>query len=231
MSILTCRQLVIGYGGRGILPPVDLVVERGQFWAIVGRNGAGKSTWFRTVLGLMPPVSGAAERATERISYVPQRAAFDDLYPVPAEDVVAMGMDRGWSFLRPRSHRARALDALREVGAQDLAGRLFRSLSGGQKQRVLLARLVASETELALLDEPTAAMDAVAERETIALLDDIRHRFGTTLLVVSHDLSVARAHADRVLYLDRHQGVVMSGSPDELEALPAFRHAFGGALG
>lgn len=231
MSILTCRQLVIGHAGRPLLPPVDLVIEPGSFWAVLGRNGSGKTTWFRTILGLLPPVSGAVDLRTERVSYIPQRAAFDDLYPLPVEDVVAMGMERGWSFLRPANRRARAVEALREVGAQDLVGRLFRSLSGGQKQRVLLARLVASQTELALLDEPTAAMDAVAERETLVLLDEIRRRFGTTLLVVSHDLGMAEEHADRVLFLDRHLGTVMSGTPAELHALPAFQRAFGGALG
>jgi len=224
-ALLRCRDLVVGYR-EPLLPPIDLTIGRGEFWSVVGRNGSGKTTWFRTVLGLAAPISGTVELGPGvRCSYVPQRSAFDALYSVTARDVVGMGAERHGSFFRLRAPDTR--DALAAVDAGALADRPFRSLSEGQKQRVLLARLVASGAGLAFLDEPTAAMDIVAEQEALTLLDGIRHRFGTAVVVVSHSLAVFRRHADHVLFVDRAAPVVMHGTPGELEAHPVFRARYG----
>lgn len=221
--LLTCQGLTVGYDGRAILAPIDLSLGRGEFWAVVGRNGSGKTTWFKTLLGLQPPVTGRIDRpGNAPIAYVPQRSAFDPLYPVPVREVVAMGAERGWSFLRPfATHHERVAQALDAVGAAHLADRTFRSLSEGQKQRVLLARMIASDAKLALLDEPTAAMDAVAEAEAMHLLDDLRKRFDLTVVVVSHHLAAAFAHAGHILFLDPDEGVVV-GTPDEIRASAAY---------
>lgn len=174
--LYTCDRLEIGYGRAPLLPPISLSVGRGEFWAVVGRNGSGKTTWFRTLLGLQPPVGGAVIHpgGPPRATYIPQRQGYDPIYPLTAAQVVAMAVDRGWSFTRPRAGGDAVRAALAEVGAAELASRTFRSLSEGQKQRVLLARLVAAEADVAFLDEPTAAMDRVAEREALALLDRVR---------------------------------------------------------
>lgn len=230
-AVLRCEGLRVGYGGTPLLPPIDVEVRAGEFWAVVGRNGSGKSTWFRTLLGLQPPVGGRIvwPSGDPRISYVPQRTGFDDLYPILARHVVAMGIDRGWSFLRPSLLRespevGRALGA---VGAGDLADRTFRSLSEGQKQRVLLARLVVSGARLVLLDEPTAAMDVVAEAESLRMLDELRRRYGMATIVVSHYLGVARDFADRVILLDRDEQEVVVGTPREVFEHSAFRSRYG----
>ena len=231
-ALLRCEGLEVGHHGRTILPALDVIFRSGELWAVVGRNGSGKTTLFRTALGLIPPVRGTVLRAAPdlRLSYVPQRSSFDRLFPVVARDVVRMGLDRGRSFLRPSLREPEAVRAALEgVSALELSGRPFRTLSEGQKQRVLLARLAASTPQLALLDEPTAAMDVVAEREAFGLLRDLRDRQGTTVVVVSHYLSAAREFADRVIFLDREGEVALVGAPEVVFGDPAFGRRYGDA--
>jgi zinc transport system ATP-binding protein len=182
--LLRCERLRVGHGGRAILPPVDLELRRAEFVAVVGRNGAGKTTWFRTLLGLLPPVSGGVvARPGLRLSYVPQRAQLDALCPLLVHEVVAMGALRGLSFARPGARDSQLVArALERTNAAALAAHPYRALSEGQKQRVLLARLYASDPELALLDEPTSAMDFVAEREALDLIAALRAERGTTVV-------------------------------------------------
>jgi zinc transport system ATP-binding protein len=118
-----------------------------------------------------------------------------------------------------------------EMGVESLHDSPFRKLSEGQKQRVLFARLSASESELALLDEPTSAMDVVAEREAFELLDALRKRRGTAIVVVSHYLGLARDFADRVLMLDRDTPAVVCGTPEEVFSHAAFRERYGRVSG
>lgn len=229
--LIVCDALRVGYSGKPLLPAISLSLEPGQFWAVIGRNGAGKSTFFKTLLGLLPAVGGTCARPDPAVplAYVPQRYAFDPLTPVTAWDVVEMGLLRGWSFLRPGADRARVEQALAEVEATDLSGHLFRSLSEGQKQRVLLARVLASGARLVLLDEPTAAMDAVAQKEAMARLDALRRRHGLCVVMVSHHLPIAFRYADRMLFLDPDAAAVLVGTPDHIKHLPAFHQRYGAA--
>ena len=227
MTLLRCMDLEVGHDGRAHLPPISLDIEPGEFWAILGRNGSGKSTWFRTALGLLPPVSGGVEQAAElRVSYLAQRMAFDDLYPVSVGEVVAMGLVQGTGFF-PRQRRIRVARALDEVGAGELRGRSFRALSEGQKQRVLLARMLAAEAQLAFLDEPTAAMDAVAEAEAMELLDRLRREHDIAVVVVSHHLAVARRFATQALFVDDEHPAVVVGPPDDVFTHSAFEARYG----
>ncbi len=230
-TLLSCAGLVVGYAGRPLLPPVSLTISSGQFWAVVGRNGAGKTTFFKTLLGLLPPVAGRVERPPGvDVAYLAQRMAFDDLYPVLARDVVMHGTVRGWS-LRRRAGATEAVGrAMDAVGVSDLADRTFRSLSGGQKQRVLFARMLAAGAPLVLLDEPTAGMDAVADREVMELLERLRSDFGLTIMVVTHYLPVARDHAGHMLFLDREGMQAVVGTTDEVFSHPAFIERYGKVL-
>lgn len=226
--ILSCHALEVGYAGEPLLPPIDVSIGAGEFWAVVGRNGSGKSTWFKTMLGLLRPVAGRVARPADlRLAYVAQRIQFDDLYPLEARTVVALGCLRGGSFLAPGAGAREAVHgALEAVDAVDLAHHNFRTLSEGQKQRILLARMVASRPDVAFLDEPTAAMDAVAEREAMALIDRLRDQYGMAVVVVSHYLDVAHNHADRVLFLDPDAQAVVTGTPREVFAHPAFQDRY-----
>ncbi len=178
------------------------------------------------MLGLLPAISGSVTRC-DSMAYVAQQRAFDPLYPVTVREVVAMGTMRGWGFLGRRKAIGEAMEA---VKVTDLADAPFRSLSEGQKQRVLLARMITSGARLALLDEPTAAMDAVAEREAMELLVSLQERYSMSLVVVSHHLPVALGCANRVLFLDRDGDSVVCGTPGEVSADPRFRARYGDAL-
>jgi zinc transport system ATP-binding protein len=231
--LLRASSLVVGWNGEALLPPIDVAVRAGEVLAVVGRNGSGKSTWFKTMLGLTPPVSGSIERAAgARVAYVPQSTALDPLLPLAAIDVVAWGRLSSWSFLRPfasRADRDACRHALAQVGAGDLATRALRELSKGQRQRVMFARLLAAEADVVLLDEPTAAMDAVAEREAAELLLRLARDRGMAVVVVSHDQELPSRWADRVMICDREGGQVVVGSRDEVIAHGAFARHYGEA--
>lgn len=230
--LLCCENLVIGYQGQPLLPPINLQVRRGTFLAVIGRNGSGKSTWFKTLLGLQPPVSGRVFRAGEHVksAYVPQTSGIDSLLPVRARELVHWGRLSGWNFLKPFStHKDRvAVDAaLQSAGAGPIANRPYRELSEGQKQRALLARVLATEADLVLLDEPTAAMDAVAERETMKRLAELARAKSLAVVVVSHDLRVAAEFADQMLFVDKEAPAVVLGDANTVFCHPAFRHQYG----
>jgi len=229
-TLLECRSLEVGHAGQALLPPVDLRMRKAEFWAVIGRNGAGKTTWMRTVLGLLPPVKGqvAHPRGALRSAYLPQRSGLDELYPLLVRDVVRMGLDRGWSFAHPQRDAAeRVQEALRDMEVADLTDQPFRRLSEGQKQRVMFARLAASRAQVALLDEPTSAMDAVAECEAFKLLDRMRSKQQTTVVVVSHFLGVAREYARRVILMDRDTPAVVVGTAEEVFEHQTFKQRFG----
>jgi zinc transport system ATP-binding protein len=235
-ALLACESLVIGYGGRPLLPPIDLRVEAGHMLLIVGRNGAGKSTLVRTLLGLLPPVGGQVRRSRQglRMAYVPQAAALDEIVPVRAREVVDWGLLRGWGFLRPwlrHADREAVERGLGDVGAQSFKREPFRELSGGQKQRVLFARLLAAESEVVLLDEPTASMDMTSEQEAYERMAALA-RSGVAVIVVTHTVGLAARFASSALLLDRsdrHQtGLVLSGTLPEVFSHPQARDLFPG---
>lgn len=230
-DLFECQALRVGIAGRALLPALDLTVKSGQFWAIVGRNGAGKTTWLRTLLGLLPAVGGRVRTARDvRVSYLPQRSGLDDLYPLSAREVVSIGAERGWSFLGgvgQRQRESKVTRALAELDASELAEQPFRRLSEGQRQRVLFARLLAADAEVAILDEPTSAMDKVAEREAFELIRKLQRNHGVAVLVVSHYLSIVREFADQALLLDADAEQAVVGSPEQVFAHPAFRRRYG----
>ena len=192
---ITCRDLEFGYDGKPVLRNVSLAIPEGDFVCVVGPNGSGKTTLLKLALGLLKPSSGTIEiygqrpeRSRGRIGYVPQHPRLDPLFPVSAMDVVLMGrLGRTGAFGAWRAEdREQALRALDEVGLTDRAGHHFASLSGGQKQRVLIARALAGDPDLLLLDEPTAGLDAHIEEGFYRLLQELNQRL--TIVLVSHDL-------------------------------------------
>ena len=216
--LLTGRELSVGYNHHAVFEGVSFDVHRGEILGIVGPNGSGKTTLLRTILGLLRPLRGQVERDTElAISYVPQRDRVDTILPVTALEVVLMGRAaRAGALQRVRDadHDA-GLRALALLGAEPLSRQLFRNLSGGQQQRVLLARaLAADHTDLLVLDEPTAGMDAASEASMLEFLRDLNRTRGVTMLIVTHMLPIVLNLATSIMLLGSR--TVLHGSVDDV---------------
>lgn len=221
-----------GYDGHLALDDVSFQVDEGRFAALIGPNGAGKSTALRLVLGLLRPESGLVEVFGHPpgqgglIGYVPQKVVIPRGFPISVLDVAIMGRT---ALLgpgrRPRAvDRERALSALEQVGLADAADRRFQDLSGGQQQRVLIARALCSEPRLLLLDEPTAGLDSGARARFYALVCELQHAQGLTLLCATHDLDVVGDHADKLILLD---GTVrLQGNPEDVMSSGALGRAY-----
>lgn len=231
-ALLEVKRLQIGHGKTALLPPFDLEVRRGEFWAVIGRNGVGKTTWLRTLLGLLRPQSGSIrKRPGAKLAYLPQRGVADDLYPVTGRDIVTMGCLRDRSFFRITAEHRRSVErALDLMGARDLADRSFRELSEGQRQRILLARIAASRADVAVMDEPTSALDLVAERQAFELLQRLRAEAQTAIIIVSHYVRLVAEFADRAVLLDRDTPGVVVGTPASVLRHPSFCATYGEAM-
>lgn len=235
-SPMALRGLTVSYGGEPVVFGADLTVAPGAMTAIVGPNGAGKSTLLKASLGIVRLLAGQATfwgapfaRMRDRVAYVPQRASVDWDFPAQVLDVVLMGLHRELGLLRrmrPR-HLARAMDCLARVGMQDFAERQIGQLSGGQQQRVFLARALAQQADLFLLDEPFAGVDAATEKAIIAVLKDLRDA-GRTVVAVHHDLSTVQAYFDRVALINRR--ILAEGPVADAFTEDHLRAVYGGAL-
>jgi manganese/iron transport system ATP-binding protein len=210
---LTYSAVSVGYQGTPVLTHVDLELAPGRTVALVGPNGAGKSTLIKSILGLVPVLAGTATvlgdhpaAARGRAGYVPQTDTLDADFPVSVRQVVMMGRYRRIGWWRPagKDDRRAVSEALDRVGLAGRAGHRFGTLSGGQRQRVLLARAIASEPRLLLLDEPFNGVDAVSQDAIVRVLRDLTGS-GTALVISTHDLQVARDLADLVCLINGRQ--------------------------
>ena len=210
---LRLDSLGVAYGRRSVLAGITGEVVPGGSLALIGPNGAGKSTLIKAILGLVDAVTGTVEvlgttpaRARGRVAYVPQADTLDADFPVTAAQVVVMGRYRriGW-FRRPGRHdRAAAAAALERVGLSGRAGDRFGILSGGQRQRVLLARALAQEAELLLLDEPFNGVDSTTTEVLLDVLAEQR-KAGVAVVMATHDLTIAHLACDTGCLLNHHQ--------------------------
>jgi len=225
--------LSAGYDDRLALSDISFEVKEGERLAVAGPNGAGKSTLLKAIAGLLPPqtgrirVFGHPPKGHICISYVPQRSEVDWRFPVTVFDVVMMGRTRRLGVFR----RARPADcklvrsALDRVGLLPLASRQIGQLSGGQQQRMFIARALAQEAEIILMDEPFAGLDPGSKSGVISLLEDLE---GVTILVALHDLGIATSHFDRVLLLNKT--LLGIGSPTDVLTPPVLQRAYGSCL-
>jgi manganese/iron transport system ATP-binding protein len=224
----------LAYGRATVVEDVDGIVHSGQAVALIGPNGAGKSTLLRSVLGLVDVVGGRVEvlgrapaRARRDVAYVPQVDTLDAQFPVSVGQVVLMGRYRDVGWLRRPGARDRAIaaDALASVGLAERAGDRFGVLSGGQRQRVLLARAIAQQPSLLLLDEPFNGVDAVSQQALLGALAELQAG-GAAVVVSTHDLALAHLACDEVCLLNRHQ---VAFGPTEATLTPELlRAAYGG---
>jgi len=233
---LHVEDLTVSYGANPALIDADIDIPRGVMAAVVGPNGSGKSTLLKACLGLVRPAAGHVRffgrRLSEvrgRVGYVPQRSSVDWDFPTTVIDVVTMGLYARLGLIRRpgRADRARAMEALEDVGMADYAQRQIGQLSGGQQQRVFIARALVQEPDLCMLDEPMAGVDATSEATIIALLQRLRDQ-GRTVIVVHHDLSTVRRWFDWLVMLNRR--VVAQGPVAETYTAANLRAAYGGQL-
>jgi len=235
MPAVELRNVSVRYDKTVALENVSLRLNRGDSVAVVGPNGAGKSTLFHVIAGVVRPhegqvrIYGSGPGRHICVGYVPQRKVIDWEFPVTVTDVVMMGRVGKMGFLRwPSRHdRDMVRAALDEVGMSAYANRQIGELSGGQQQRVFLARVLAQEAELLLMDEPLTGLDMPSQEGILALLDRIQ-RNGVTVMVASHDLNQASEQFPLILLLNH--GVIAFGRPDEVLTTAHLLAAYGGHM-
>lgn len=230
------RGMTVSYGQKPAVFSVDMTVPKGAMTAIIGPNGAGKSTLLKAALGIVKPLAGRAvffgaplAEARDRIAYVPQRSSVDWDFPTRVIDVVLMGLYPKLGLLgriKPR-HRTTAVECLERVGMESFTERQIGQLSGGQQQRVFLARALAQDADLYLLDEPFAGVDAATEKAVVDVLKDLRNA-GKTVVVVHHDLNTVEDYFDRVFLINTRK--VAEGPVREVFTLDNLQDAYGGRL-
>jgi ABC-type Mn2+/Zn2+ transport system ATPase subunit len=215
--VLKAQRLTLGYGRHPLFRDLSFEVTQGEILGIVGPNGCGKTALLRTMLGLLAPLAGHVQRRPGvSISYVPQRERIDRIIPVTVLEVVLMGpAAKAPAIQRVRSAERDAADrALALLGIEPLAQRLFRNLSTGQQQRVLLARALATDPDLLVLDEPTVGMDVASETAMIDFLRDLNRRRRVTILMVTHLLPIVLNLANAIMLMGSH--TILQGAVDEV---------------
>jgi len=234
-SALEVRRLTVSYSGHPVLWDVDARFPSGALSAIVGPNGAGKSTLLRAALGLVPVDAGQTliqgrpvREALDGVAYVPQRDAVDWDFPITVREVVEMGRYRaaGWVRRVRRADRELVDDCLERVGMTAFAARQIGQLSGGQRQRIFLARALAQEAPVLVMDEPFAGIDARTEAALLELLRELRDQ-GRSVVVVHHDLGTVRASFDWALLLNVRG--IACGPVREVLVPEQLRRAYGAA--
>ena len=210
MSVLSIKHLNFAYQKEPVLEEVNLEVEAGDFLAIIGPNGGGKSTLLKNILGIVTPDSGTVEilggaprKRLSEIGYVPQNTNINTDFPIKVIEVVMMGHV---GHTRPlfsyrKEEKACAMGVLAQVGMEAYAEVKIGSLSGGQRQRVMIARALCAHPKILLLDEPTASIDVTGQKQIYDLLKMLNEHI--TVIVVSHDISVTLGYANTVAYINK----------------------------
>ncbi len=241
--MIKCENLSIGYGARVIQHDLSFTLPDGELVALLGANGCGKSTLLRTLAGLQPPLAGSysllslsgtgllslseqSERSKLIALVLTERLSVES---ATVRDVVAMGRYPYTSFLgtlTAADHRI-VNEAMEQVGVADLADSFYNDHSDGEKQRILIAKALAQQTPVILLDEPTAHLDLPSRIKTLNLLRDIAHTQNKTILISTHELELAMRAADKVLLMfPKGEGIILETSAN-LRSTDAFNRAFG----
>lgn len=231
--VLELRDAAFTHPGGGGVRGLDFAIRAGEAVALIGPNGAGKSTLLKGLLGLVPRTAGRAavvgveHAANGMIGFLPQSAEVDPDFPITLEQVVMQGRYRklGWLRWPGRADRAAVRDALGAVGLAELGKRRFGELSGGQRQRALLARALASQPALLLLDEPFNGLDQANRDALVETLRGLKRR-EVAVLVSTHDLELARQVCDAVLFVNGEQ--LAFGPVDEVLTLGNVQDCFQG---
>ncbi len=235
--VIEVHDMTVTYNRKPALWNADFAIPKGKLVGIIGPNGAGKSTLIKAIMGLVPLSSGYArlfdqqplEAVRERISYVPQKESVDWDFPASVMDVVLMGRYNRKSLFRwlTKKDRQIAQEALEKVRMEQFANRQIAQLSGGQQQRVFLARALAQQADIYLMDEPFAGVDAASENAIMNILLEMRSS-GKTILVVHHDLQSAYKFFDWIILLNTR--LVAVGPKASVFTPELIEEAYGGQL-
>jgi manganese/iron transport system ATP-binding protein len=233
--ILDVQHITVRYNGQAALEDITFHLHEGERVAVVGPNGAGKSTLFKVVSGVLQPSSGEVKIFGSRprghicIAYIPQRSQVDWNFPLSVADVVMMGRSAKLGPLNwpHKSDWEHVRNALETVELSDLADRQIGQLSGGQQQRMFIARALAQEAELTLMDEPLTGLDTPSQEGLLNLLDTLRTQ-KVTIMVATHDLDQAARHFDRILLLNHR--LISFDVPQNVLKAHYLLQAYGGRL-
>lgn len=233
--LLKLTNMTVGYDVEPILRRISIEVQQGEFLGIVGASGSGKTTLLRAVMGQVRRYGGTLELSVENgmevsVGYVPQVELLDWNFPITVEEVVLLGRWRHgrWHPWASREDRAVAGRVMQQVGIGDLARRQIRVLSGGQQQRVFIARALAGNPSMLLLDEPTSGVDIRSRHEILHLLQGL-NAAGTTILLTTHDLNAVANHIPRLLFMKRGE-IIADGPPDELLTEDTLSRTYGAPM-
>ena len=233
---LEIENISIGYGEKIIMHDLSFQVPHGARVAVVGPNGAGKSTLFKALVGILPLKSGRIlihgeilGTHKDCVAYVPQREDVDWRFPVTVSDVVMMGRfsQIGWWSRPTKNDKQIVRKSIEQMGITDLADLSIGQLSGGQQQRAFLARALAQEPHILLMDEPFTGVDATTQEVTFGLLDHLRSQTVTTI-ISTHDLNLAASRFDLVLLINHH--LIAYGTPQQVFTKENLASAFGNSL-
>ena len=236
--IIRFDRASFGFPGVVALKDISLTVEAGEFVGVIGPNGSGKTTLCKAVLGLMAPFEGHLHifdcacdelrcHHRARIGYLPQKGVVDRNFPVTVLETVMMGRYGALGLLKRPSKRDRdlALDALAHVGMDGFRDTALGHLSGGQQQRVFIARALAQQPEVLLLDEPTTGLDITTQYNVIELIEHLHDELGLTVLLITHDINMIRSRVDRLVLLKTR--LYAAGPPEEVLKPDILRQVYG----
>ncbi|MDE1238414.1 zinc ABC transporter ATP-binding protein ZnuC [Vibrio aestuarianus] len=216
-SLIQLQDICVDFNDLRVLDNISISLEKGKITTLIGPNGAGKSTLVKVLLGLQKQNSGTITRAKKlKIGYVPQKLKLNDSLPLPVKRFLS---------LAGNFSKQELLDALRLVGAEHLLNNDMHKLSGGETQRVLISRALLQRPDMLILDEPAQGVDVQGQIDLYDLIDAIRHRFGCSVFMVSHDLHLVMAKTDDVICLHHH--ICCSGSPAAITQHPSYIALFG----
>lgn len=236
--IIRFSHATFGFPGVIALEDITLEIAEGEFIGVIGPNGSGKTTLCRAVLGLMRPLGGSLQifdcaceklrcHHRARIGYLPQKGRMEPNFPITVLEAVMMGRYGALGLIRRPGlrDRALALEALANVGMGDYKDTMLGHLSGGQQQRVFIARALAQQPQVLLLDEPTTGLDIAAQHSILDLVRRLHRDLGLTVLLITHDINMIRAQVDRLVLLKTR--LYAAGTPEEVLRPDLLREVYG----
>ncbi len=230
-TLLKLQDLVVGYPGRVLSSPMSLEIPDSARVGVIGANGSGKTTFIKTLLGLIPPLSGVCSwRPNTSFGYVPQENQIDPLFPLTVNDLLKMGATESLPRFRStgRAFEEAAVRTLSELGITEGRGTLVRELSGGQRQRALIARALISRPQVVLMDEPFSFLDYVFHHQQRQLFEEWQSKFAYSLFLVEHDLNLVANQVDWIILLGRNK--TLCGKSSEVLTQEALSEAYGSKL-